>query len=104
VIADGGNSGFQALNIALQFGLRPIILVGFDMRLDAGLHWHGPHPPGLNNPSDKNLVHWRRCFETAAGQLQGFRVPVINASLQSTLQGFPKVPLAEALKKCSRRF
>mgnify|MGYP002145968013 CR=1 FL=1 len=44
----GGNSGFQALNLALQFGCTRIILVGYDMRLDKGLHWHGAHPKELD--------------------------------------------------------
>lgn len=93
----GGNSGFQALNLAVQFGARKIVLVGFDMRLDRGSHWHGKHPPGLNNPSDSNLVIWRRVLNGAARQLAALGVEVLNASPVSTLTAFPIVTFEEAL-------
>ena len=32
----GGNSGFQAINLALQFGAARLLLVGFDCRVDKG--------------------------------------------------------------------
>jgi hypothetical protein len=96
-IGDGGNSGFQAVNLALQFGATRMVLVGFDMRRDRGLHWHGPHRIGLNNPSERNLIRWRAALESAAAQLPGFGVRTFNASKVSTLTGFPKVSLAKAL-------
>lgn len=94
----GGNSGFQALNIAVQFGCKRIVLVGFDMRLDRGVHWHGRHPQGLNNPSDNLLVHWRRAFHKAAGTLADLGIEVLNASPVSTLTAFPIVSLREAIE------
>ena len=97
VIGDGGNSGFQALNIAVQFGARKIILVGFDMRLDAGVHWHGKHPRGLNNPGDHNLVRWRKALNGAAPRLAELGVAVVNASPISALTAYPFQPLLEAL-------
>lgn len=97
VIGDGGNSGFQALNLAAQFGARLIAAVGFDMRLDRGAHWHGAHGYGLNNPSERNLVHWRLALHQAAADLAALGVRVVNASEESTLTAFPKMPLREAL-------
>lgn len=93
-IGDGGNSGFQALNIAVQFGAKRIVLVGFDMRLDRGIHWHGRHPKGLNNPQDLNIVRWRKAINGAAVELAELGVEVLNASPVSTLTAFPKVDLA----------
>lgn len=93
----GGNSGFQALSLAVQFGARKIILVGFDMRLDQGAHWHGKHPPGLNNPSDKSIAIWRRTLNAAAPALDALGVEVLNASPVSTVTAFPIVTLEEAL-------
>jgi hypothetical protein len=40
----GNNSGLNALNLTAQFGPDVILLVGFDMCLEFGLHWHGSHP------------------------------------------------------------
>lgn len=97
VIGDGGNSGFQALNIAVQFGAKKIVLVGFDMRLDAGIHWHGKHPPGLVNPGDNNLVRWRKALNGAASRLAELGVTVVNASPISALTAYPFQPLPVAL-------
>jgi len=93
----GGNSGFQALNIAVQFGAKRIVLVGFDMRLDRGVHWHGRHPSGLNNPGDPLFVHWRRALNSAASTLADLGVEVINASPISTLTAYPVMSLKEAI-------
>lgn len=92
-----GNSGFHALNLAVQFGARRIVLVGFDMRLDHGVHWHGRHPPGMNNPSDGMMAHWRRALDKAPATLARLGVEVVNASGISALTAFRKVPLLEAI-------
>lgn len=93
-----GNSGFQALNVAVQFMCRRIILVGFDMTLAAGVHWHGAHPKGMNNPSDGNVRRWRDCLDAAADQLDAAGIDVINASATSALQRYPKMTLMEAFE------
>jgi hypothetical protein len=96
-IGCGGNSGFQALNLAVQFGAAKIVLVGFDLRLDMGVHWHGRHERGLNNPSPQNMPRWIRVFDGAAPLLAQMGVRVINASMVSSLNGYEKMPLREAL-------
>jgi hypothetical protein len=93
----GANSGFQALNLAAQFGSRRIILVGYDMRIDQGLHWHGRHAEGLANPSEASVRRWRKGFEGAAPGLVRNGVTVLNASPISTIAAFPKVSLEDAL-------
>lgn len=98
VVGDGGNSAFQSLNLAVQFGARRILLVGVDLRLDRGVHWHGRHGPGLNNPRAENLDHWRRAFDGVAAQLSDLGVEVINCSPVSTLSAYPIVEFSEALQ------
>lgn len=93
----GGNSGFGALNLAVQFGAKRIILVGFDMRLDRGVHWHGLHPGGLHNPNARNVERWRRVVDEAAPMLKALGVEVLNASPISALRAYPKVPFEEAI-------
>jgi hypothetical protein len=52
VVGGGGNSGFQAVNLAAQFGASRIILIGFDMTDRGGKHWYGRnHWPMSNNPT-----------------------------------------------------
>lgn len=93
----GGNSGFQALNLAVQFGAKRIILVGFDMRLDHGVHWHGPHGKGLNNPRDPLFASWRDALNGAAPTLAALGVEVLNASAISALTAYPIMDLREAV-------
>lgn len=92
----GGNSGFHCLNLAVQFGAAKIILVGFDMTIAHGLHWHGRHE-GLNNPSERNVLRWRRCIDGAAEVIAALGIRVINCSPVSELRNYPKMSLGEAL-------
>lgn len=93
----GGNSGFQALNLAVQFGCHKIILVGYDMTTRHGLHWHGPHPTGMNNPTEINVQRWRRAIDAAADDLEPLGIEVINTSEISALTRYSKMSLREAL-------
>ncbi len=96
-IGAGGNSGFQAINLAVLFGARKIILVGFDMRVDRGSHWHGDHTGGLGNPDSEKIERWRSNLDNAAESLSAAGVTVINASAVSALRNYPKMSFREAL-------
>jgi len=93
----GGNSGFHAINLAVQFGAKRIVLVGYDMRLDGGIHWHGRHGNGLHNPSNSNVARWRRVIDEAAPLLTRLGVEVVNTSPVSALTAYPKMTLEAAL-------
>lgn len=97
VIGWGGNGGFHALNLAAQFHVKRIVLVGFDMRLDRGLHWHGKHPPGMNNPAQKQIDNWRKAVDGIAPEFTTLGIDVINASPVSALTAYPKMSLEDAL-------
>lgn len=97
VLGSGGNSGFQAVNLAAQAGAARIVLVGFDYSLARGVHWHGRHGAGLNNPSAVNCDRWRADLDAAAPLLAGLGVEVLNASPYSSLTAFEKRPLWECL-------
>ncbi len=58
MIGDAGNGGFQALNLAIIWGAKRLLLVGYDMTLANGEHWHGRHPDGLNNPREHTVRRW----------------------------------------------
>jgi len=97
-VGAGGNSGFQALNLAAQFGGSRILLVGYDMRVDLGSHWHQPHYPPLSNPHpNDNLPRWRAAVDGAHEVLSSRGIEVINCSLVSALKAYPKMTIAEAL-------
>lgn len=96
-IGSGGNSGFQAVNLVAQTGAAKIVLIGFDMSLAQGVHWHGRHPPGMNNPSGISLASWRDGLDAAAPKLAALGIEVLNVSDQSALTAYPKVTLKDAL-------
>lgn len=96
----GGNSGFQAINLAARCGATRIVLTGFDMgRGVAGeSHWHGDHvAPGLTNPEAAMLRNSARLLDAAAPDLAARGVTVINASRASALTAYPRTTIEEAL-------
>lgn len=99
-IGYGGNSGFQAINLAIQCGVSKIVLVGFDMDLDRGVHWHGLHANKLNNPPRKRLAKWRERLDAVAPAIAAMGIEVINTSELSALTAYRKSTLHEALNAC----
>lgn len=91
----GGNSGFQAINLAWLWGVRRFVLLGFDMQTGPGgqRHWFGDHPPGqgFNNPDKFNA--WIRAMEILARDLSDQAVEIYNASRQSALTCFPRIAI-----------
>lgn len=101
VIGAGGNSGFQALNLTVQFGSVDIALVGFDMQVDRGVHWHGAHPNG-KNPRPVTIDAWRAHLDNAATSLESRGVSVANCSAASALTQYKKIELGEWLRQSPR--
>lgn len=99
LVGSGGNSGFQALNLAVQFGARRVLLIGFDLHDRGGVHWYGRNTAmGMNNPTEaENFPRWRRAFAAAATELAGLGVEVVNASPLSDLKGFRQQGVAATL-------
>ena len=93
----GGNSGFHAINLAAQFGATKIILVGFDMRVDRGQHFFGPHSYTKERPSQANVDRWRPILDRQAPKLESRGIKVINCSPVSALTAYPKMSLEDAL-------
>lgn len=93
----GYNSGFHALNMAVQAKAKRVILVGYDMSIARGAHWHGRHEVGLSNPDAKAVERFRVTLDAQAERLKLLGVEVLNTSARSALVGFRKVDLREAL-------
>lgn len=83
----GGNSGFQAVNLAILFGATRIVLLGFDMH---GTHFFGPHAGPLRNTTsfEKYIAN----FTAAAKKLPAY-IRIVNATPGSALKCFPFVDL-----------
>lgn len=98
-VGAGGNSGFQCLNLAAQFGGKRILLVGYDMRVDYGEHWHPRYQMPLSNPHPyDNLPRWRKAIDGAHQRLGQLGIKVVNCSMVSLLTAYPKMTLTEALR------
>lgn len=93
----GRNGGYQAINLAVHFGVTRILLLGYDMSLGHGgkSHWFGDHPDRMKPP----LTVFRRNFPTIAKPLKEIGVEVLNCSRRSALTCFPKVTLECALPR-----
>ena len=90
-----GNSGFQAVNLALgHYQAKTVVMVGFDMK---GNHFFGDHPPmPCRWPKKNNFPGWITHFNRAA-ELLPPHIRIINATEGSALKCFPMMPLKEAL-------
>jgi hypothetical protein len=95
-VHSGGNSGYVAIGLAYLFGAREILLVGFDFKNVAGMsHWHGDHPPGLNQ--DRPYAGWLISIRALAAALKDVGVSVTNCSTDSAIDCFPFGDLAQCL-------
>lgn len=99
VIGSGNNSGFQALNLAVQFGARRIVLIGFDL---AGKHYYGRNEwPKAGNPDERRFDVWRAAFAENVPLLKSLGVEVVNASQGSTLTCFRHLSLDQVINEWS---
>lgn len=92
------NSGCAAINVAAHLGVKCIILLGFDMKLDPNKvsHWHGSHgqkPKGYSPPFDRHLLSFPAIAEDAKNR----GIEILNASPDSAITVFPRISVKEAL-------
>lgn len=94
----GGNSGYQAVNLAYLMGYTEIVLLGYDMGLDpesGRRRADGLAYPGGNLSRDSNYDAFRTAFKRMNPGKYGLRV--INCSRRTTLACFPRMSLESAL-------
>lgn len=92
-VAHGGNSGFQALNMAVNDGAHAVYLLGYDMGYTDKKHWFGDHPKKLDRSSD-----YKKWIENIKKAVPHIPVPVYNCSEMSAIDCFSKVDLREHLR------
>jgi hypothetical protein len=90
----GGNSGYQAINLAYLFGAVRIVLLGFDMQYKGGLvHWHGDHPMAINRECP--VRSFVKKFPRLADDLKSEGVEVLNATRETALDCFQKIGIED---------
>lgn len=94
----GSNSGFAALNLAVQLGYTDIALLGFDYKWDGDRsHFHEGY--GQRRHIERMLMRWADAHNEAARQLRGTGVTVTNfvGPMGSMVKAYPTAPLADLL-------
>lgn len=93
-LATGGNSGFQAINLATLQGAERVILLGYDMGHPEGTDKHWWEKTHQRESRWSNYTSWIERFNKAKPHIP---VPVLNASRQTALQCFDRVNLRDVL-------
>lgn len=93
MICWNNNSGASAINLAVLFGAKRVVLLGFDMNMDGHTHWHSGHGKKSSPPFRRHL----RNFPLIAQHAKEMGVEVLNASPKSSLDCFKKVHPKELL-------
>lgn len=94
-LATLGNSGAQAIQLAVKTGAARVLLLGFDFRPGAEkCHWHGAHPAGLRATDPDLYASWaKRLARVAPALLE--RSCVINCTPGSAIDCFPMSTLED---------
>jgi hypothetical protein len=94
----GGNSGYQAVNLAFLWGCKRILLLGFDMKEgpNGEKHFDGDHEEPL--VQRQTFDQWLLRFEKMATDLKSVGVSVTNCTPGSALKCFPVADISEALR------
>jgi hypothetical protein len=90
----GGNSGYQAINLAYYLGAKTIGLLGYDMKVsnDKKLHWFGNHSHGLRNMPHK-LDEWLIKHDQLSQDLKDKDIDVINFTPGSALYQYDQMDM-----------
>lgn len=95
-----GNTGAAAISLAVGLGVKRIVLLGFDMKLDNGnQHWHNVYQKNGTVRDLRTLPFHRHmlCFDAIAHDAQRMGVEIINTSMDSAITQFKKVPINEII-------
>lgn len=100
-INTGGNSGNAGTQLAYLLGMLDGALCGFDMKLGPGerTHHHGDHDGRLANPTAASLASWLKQFDMLARDFDRAGVRVVNCSIDTALQCFPRADLADVFER-----
>ena len=89
-----GNSGHQAIGLAVHLGARRILLLGYDMHADpkGKRNWHQP-----DTPTRSPYREFQRGYPKLSAAALALGVEIVNCSRQTALTCFPRQQLDQAL-------
>lgn len=93
-IKRGGNSGYQAVQLAISMGAARVLLLGFDMKPG---RWFGDYRNGVNK--NGNHKDWIESFEVLerCGALEEMGVEIINCTPDSAMTCFEQKKLRDVI-------
>ncbi|HEQ98820.1 MAG TPA: hypothetical protein ENO22_05715 [candidate division Zixibacteria bacterium] len=98
ILAWNLSSGACAIGLAYHFGVKRIILLGFDMRVVEGRYnYHDDYDPPANPKGKNPYPRFLRPFPDIAHSLKQKNIECFNACLDSALDVFPKVALEDLI-------
>lgn len=93
----GGNSGAQAVGLAIHFGAARVVLLGYDMQnRGKEKHWHGDHKR-LGNPMPRKFPEWIDGLDVLGREAKAIGCTIVNASRETALTCFERVDLESCL-------
>lgn len=91
------SSGSSAISLAVHFGVKRIVLLGFDMDTKRGAHnWHSNHKVKGHSPTSP-YSRFLKPFDAIAKDAKDMGVEIVNCNMDSKITQFPKMPLTEAV-------
>lgn len=101
-LSTGCNSGYAAVNLAIHFGAKSIILLGFDLSWDGTKsHFFGKHPSKLSDHQG-HFPYFRGAFGKLPRLLEPLGISIVNCSRRTTMPNVPRRPLADVLATVPR--
>ncbi len=88
------NSGAGAIVLAVTFGARRVILLGYDCQhTDGKAHWHADHPKTMGNAG--SVDKWPKQFADIAKKFSG--IDIVNCTRSTALSCFKRAELESEL-------
>ena len=93
------NSGGGAIDLAVHFGAKRILLLGFDMKADEDgcTHFHSGLPSYQKPTLDRTFTRFLKAFPFIAIDAKKVGVEILNVNPDSALPDFKKVRLEDVL-------
>jgi hypothetical protein len=106
-LAHGGNSGFQAINLAFHLGASRIVLLGYDMQgghcyAQSSIPAQRPRTPESSDAQKRN--DWTPRFASLVEPLASRGVSIVNCNPNSLIRCFPFAKLSDILIKSFAAF
>ena len=95
VIHTGDHSGFACIGLAVAFGFRKIVVIGYDCGATGDTHNFGEHPPEVR--VGRHYPDWLKHYPQLAADLKFREIEVINSTPVTAIDVFRRAPLEDVL-------